>query len=145
MREIYTVGHSNLTLQEFLNLLSRWGIELVVDVRRFPTSRKYPHFQREELTRALRKAGIGYVFLGEELGGYRRGGYEARMSTPTFAAGLRKLEELATRAKTAVMCAERDPRGCHRRFISAALAARGFRVIHILGPKSSRIEEPRLL
>ncbi len=145
MREIYTVGHSNLALGEFLDLLSRWGIELVIDVRRFPTSGKYPHFRREELARALEEAGIGYVFLGEELGGYRKGGYEAYTRTARFREGLRKLIELARGRKAAVMCAERDPRGCHRRFIAAALAARGFRVVHILGKGRSRVEEPRLL
>lgn len=139
------MGHSNLPLEGFLELLKAWGIEVVADVRRFPTSRKHPHFSREALEPALREAGIGYVFLGEGLGGYRRGGYEAHMKSKPFSAGLRTLERLAAQGKTAIMCAERDPRGCHRQFIAAALAARGFRVIHILGPQSFRVEEPRLL
>ncbi|NOX44585.1 MAG: DUF488 domain-containing protein [Caldiserica bacterium] len=145
MGEIYTVGHSSLTLERFLGLLSRWGIELVADVRRFPTSKKYPHFRREELARALAEAGIGYVFLGEELGGYRKGGYEAYMRTEGFQRGLRRLIGLARERRVAVMCAERDPRGCHRRYIAAALAARGFRVVHILGEGKARVEEARLL
>lgn len=145
MREVYTVGHSNLSLEEFLALLSGWGIELVVDVRRFPTSKKHPHFQREDLARALAHAGIGYVFMGEELGGYRKGGYEAYMRTVEFREGLGKLAELARGRKVAVMCAERDPRGCHRRFIAAALAAQGIRVVHILGPGKYRVEGSPLL
>jgi len=143
--EIYTVGHSNLSLDDFLELLRRWRIEIVADVRRFPTSRKHPHFAREALESALREARIRYVFLGEELGGYRREGYEAHMGTEKFRRGLERLEELAAQGRTTIMCAERDPRGCHRRFIAAVLAARGFRVIHILGPEKSRAEEPPLL
>ncbi len=144
MREIYTVGHSNLPLEGFLELLEAWGIEAVADVRRFPTSRKHPHFSRENLEPALRGAGIEYVFLGEELGGYRPGGYEAHMATPEFRQGLGKLEGLARAKRTAIMCAERDPRGCHRRFIAEALLKRGFRVIHILGKDKARVEEPTL-
>jgi len=144
-REIYTLGHSNLSMGEFLELLRSWGIEIVADVRRFPTSKKHPHFSRENLGPALKEAGIEYVFLGEELGGYRRGGYEAYTETEGFRRGLGRLEELAVQGKTAIMCAERDPRGCHRRYIAAALAARGFRVIHILGPGKSRVEESPLL
>ena len=96
----------------------------MADVRRFPTSKKHPHFSRENLGPALKEAGIEYVFLGEELGGYRRGGYEAYTETEGFRRGLGRLEELAVQGKTAIMCAERDPRGCHRRYIAAALAAR---------------------
>lgn len=70
--EIYTIGHSNRTLEEFLGALQSHGIEQVVDVRRWPTSRKHPHFSREALDRSLRAAGIAYLWMGDSLGGHRR-------------------------------------------------------------------------
>jgi len=77
---IYTLGTSDRTAEEFLALLGRLGVELVVDVRRFPTSR-FVHFKREELKRLLEGGGVSYIYLGEELGGYRRKGYEAYVGT----------------------------------------------------------------
>jgi len=74
MRTIWTVGHSNRSLEEFLELISRNRIECVADIRSFPTS-KWEHFKKDDLSSALKKIGVGYVWLGETLGGFRRGGY----------------------------------------------------------------------
>lgn len=148
---IYTVGHSNLSLAEFLGLLSEFGIRAVVDVRAFPGSRKYPHFSRENLARALEKEGIAYLWLGKELGGYRGRGlgaespntawraggfrnYADHMLTQEFRRGTERLLSLARERRTAYMCAERFWWCCHRRLISDFLVAHGHRVIHILGP-----------
>ena len=110
------------------------GIKALVDVRRHPVSGRYPHFSRDALARSLRRAGIRYLHLGEELGGFRPGGFEAYMATAAFAAGLRTLEFAAGRAPTAIMCAERLPPQCHRRFIGAALSRRGWTVVHLIEP-----------
>ena len=131
---IYTIGHSNRSLEEFLSLLDHYGIGLVVDVRRFPTSRKYPHFSRESLEAALSSRGIGYAWLGDLLGGYRKGGYRAYMETEEFRRGLERLLELAEGRRTAIMCAERLWFRCHRRFIADALVAMGHEVVHIVEP-----------
>ena len=144
-KTIYTVGHSNLPWEEFVRLLTDFGVELVADVRRFPTSKKHPHFAREALARGLSQAGIRYEWLGEELGGYRKGGYEAHMQTETFRRGIARLLSLSDEGRVAILCAERDPRGCHRRFISAHLARLGVRVVHILGSEKTREEAPRLI
>jgi len=83
--------------------------------------------------------------MNEELGGYRRGGYEAHMRSQAFRAGIERLLSLAEDGRVAIMCAERAPEGCHRRFIAAHLVSLGVRVIHILGPGRTREESPRLI
>ncbi len=121
-------------MAEFLSLLRAYGIGTLVDVRRFPVSGRYPHFTRDALARSLRRAGIRYLHLGEDLGGFRPGGFDAYMAMPAFAAGLRTLEFTAGRSPTAVMCAERLPWQCHRRFIAAAMTQRGWDVVHVIEP-----------
>jgi len=128
---VFTLGTSTRSLEEFLELLHHYGIETLVDVRRFPTSR-FEHFKQENLVTTLAAAGIEYVHLGEELGGYRSGGYEAFMRSETFVRGLQRLEALAGERHVAVVCSERLPWKCHRRFIGHALRQRGWDVHHII-------------
>jgi uncharacterized protein (DUF488 family) len=145
--EILTVGHSNHEEAEFIDLLKGAGVEVLADVRVNPRSR-YPHFNRSALAGSLQAAGIDYVHLGEELGGRREPrpdspnkaldegpfrGYADHMASDEFAAGISRLEELASGKRVAVMCAEADWTQCHRRLISDALVAEGDRVLH-LGP-----------
>lgn len=111
----------------------------VADVRRFPVSRRYPHFTREALAGSLRGAGTAYSWLGDDLGGYRSGGYGAYRQTVTFARGLCRLEALAASSPTAILCAERLPWRCHRRFIATALRHRDWEVVHILEPERTWI------
>jgi uncharacterized protein (DUF488 family) len=131
---IFTLGTSTRTPEEFVACCRAFGVRRIADVRRFPTSRTFPQFVREAFATFLRDAGIEYAHLGPALGGYRPGGYEAYTATPAFAAGLAELERLARGAPTAVVCSERLPWRCHRRFIARALEARGWRVVHIIEP-----------
>ena len=105
---IYTLGTSTRSFEEFIELLTSHGVEVVVDVRRFPSSR-FGHFHKEKLAGLLREAGIDYLYMGEELGGYRRGGYRNFTATSEFRIGLKKLEEVAQKRKVAIICAERFP------------------------------------
>ncbi len=130
-KKIYSAGTSTRSEIEFLELLRAYDIKTVVDVRRFPTS-KFEHFKRENLEAFLRGEGIKYVYLGGELGGYRKGGYEGYLVTAEFACGLEKLEEVGAKEPTVFICAERLPWRCHRRFIGNALRGRGWEVIHII-------------
>ena len=130
-RVVYTLGTSTRTLEEFIALLRHLGVEVAVDVRRFPTSR-FEYFKGEELARSLPEAGIDYGHLGGELGGYRRGGYQAFLASEEFKQGLEKLEEIARERKTAIVCAERLPWRCHRRFIGGELERQGWKVIHVI-------------
>ena len=132
MKEIWSVGHSTRTLEELLDLLKHYKIKIVVDVRRFPTSKKYPWFRRENLEKALKKEGLEYIWLGDRLGGYRKGGYENYMKSAEFMEGVSHLEKIASRDRTVFLCAEKLPFRCHRRFISDELVRRGWRVNHII-------------
>lgn len=130
----FSLGTSNRTPGEFIKLLTDNHIELVVDVRRFPTSR-FDYFRQSELISLLQKAGIAYLYLGDKLGGYRRGGYETFLNTADFKQGLQKLEKELMRRTGTILCAERLPWRCHRRFIAAELEKRGWQIKHILNEK----------
>jgi uncharacterized protein (DUF488 family) len=143
---IFTIGHSTRTWDELLALLRAHGVRVVVDVRRFPGSRRHPQFSKETLGASLRAAGIDY--LHEEALGGRRAvaagspntawrnrafrGYADHMATDTFARALARLESTAAARPTAILCAEAVPWRCHRNLIADALAARGAQVLHIL-------------
>ena len=130
-RLVYTLGTSTRSAEEFIELLASHGVEVVVDVRKFPSSR-FEHFHREKLASLLSEKGIDYVHMGEELGGYRRGGYQHFTTTSEFQTGLKKLEEIARRRTAAIICAERFPWRCHRRFIALELEKQGWQVNHII-------------
>jgi len=116
---VYTLGTSYRTPDEFLALLKDVGVEVVVDVRRFPTSR-FKHFEKDELSRLLEREGFNYIYLGEELGGYRRKGYEAYVGTEEFRKGLSRLEELACERSVVILCAERLPWWCHKGLLTGS-------------------------
>jgi uncharacterized protein (DUF488 family) len=145
---IWTVGHSNKSLEDFLLLLNSQNIRVLADVRRFPASRRHPHFSGEQLAATLAKEGIEYVHL-PELGGRRPArpdspntawrneafrGYADYMMTEPFQGGVERLIALAADQRTAMMCAEALWWQCHRRLIADYLKAAGHQVIHILGP-----------
>lgn len=149
--KVWTVGHSTRGLEDFLGLLSEYGIEAVADVRRFPGSRKHPHFSREQLSGSLASAGVEYLHI-PELGGRRRPladsrntvwrsesfrGYADHMETEQFRTGAARLVELAGRRRTAVMCSEAVWWRCHRALIADFLKAGGVGVEHILSPDKS--------
>jgi uncharacterized protein (DUF488 family) len=122
-KTIFTIGHSTHTLEYFLSLLTRHGIQAVGDVRSVPYSQHNPQFNRESLMQRLRGAGIAYVFLGKELGArsdnsgcYVDGKvqYNYLAEQPVFLEGLRRLRKGIESHRVALMCAERDPLTCHR-------------------------------
>lgn len=128
--QIYTIGHSTCSIEEFLNILKHYGIEILVDVRHFPSSRKFPWFNKNMLDESLAKAGIKYVWL-EALGGFRKGGYSEYTKTKEYESGIKWLEEIAAQGRTAVLCAEILFFRCHRRYISETLTQLGHKVTHI--------------
>ncbi len=141
-KTVFTLGTSKRSMGDFIDLLHARGIRGVCDVRSFPVSRRYPHFSREPFAAALREAGISYAWLGDKLGGYRKGGYEAHMLSAEFLAGLEDLERLAEEAPSAVVCAELLPWRCHRRHIAAALVDRGWRVVHVIDAERDWVPAP---
>jgi uncharacterized protein (DUF488 family) len=136
---LYTVGHSTRGLEEFLALLEHYRIRNLIDIRRFPTSSKHPHFQKEILAEFLGKNGIAYYWLGDTLGGYRKGGYEAHVATEEFRRGIDEVKKIAGEGRTALMCAELLWFRCHRRYVADALTREGREVIHIIDSKRVNI------
>jgi uncharacterized protein (DUF488 family) len=145
-RMVFTVGHSNRSLDDLLALLRAHGVTHVADVRKMPRSRSNPQFNSDTFPSALHAAGIGYTHL-PALGGLRRPrpdspntawenrsfrGYADYMLTPEFEAGLGDLIRMAETDSVAVMCAEAVPWRCHRSLIADALVVRGVPVQHIL-------------
>ena len=130
--KLYTIGHSNRTMEEFLEILKAHDIENLVDVRRFPGSKKFPHFNKENFEKVVPENDINYFYLGKELGGFRKGGYRNYTKTKEFREGIEKLLEIGKRGRTVIMCSERLPFHCHRRFISRELVKSGSIVIHII-------------
>lgn len=122
-------------------LLAEHGITQLVDVRHYPRSRRNPQFNLGALAGDLSRQGITMIWLGEDLGGFRPGGYQAWMATAAFQRGLAQLEDLAQRQVTAVMCSEALWVRCHRRFIARQLLARGYRVTHLLQVGKEGYEE----
>jgi uncharacterized protein (DUF488 family) len=130
LKKIYTLGTSRRSEEDFIEILIFYDIKIVIDVRRFPTS-KIVVFKKDYLEGLLSKEGISYFFLGKELGGFRKGGYEAYSKTDEFKKGIEKIEEKANDS-TVIICAERFPWKCHRRWIARELRKRGWIVEHII-------------
>ena len=110
-------------------------------MRHYPRSRRNPQVNQDVLAAELPRRGIAYVW-DEDLGGFRKGGYQAYMATPMFAAGLHRLERLVARATTCIMCAEVVWFRCHRRFIARQMVARGYPVTHIVARGKPGYDEP---
>lgn len=149
---IWTVGHSTRSITEFVTLLLSFEIAVIVDVRTFPGSRRYPQFNKERLSESLAEAGIAYQHF-PDLGGRRRAkadslnmawrndsfrGYADYMETADFRSGIKRLLEIARARRTVVMCAEAVWWRCHRSLISDYLKANGVEVIHIIDTGKSQ-------
>lgn len=140
-RVIYTIGHSNHTVERFIELLRKHGISVVVDVRSVPFSRMQPQFDKNSLARDLRKHSIAYLFLGRELGGrsddptcYDNGRvrYQLLAQTKEFQEGLERICAGNEHHRIVIMCVEREPLECHRTLlISRELESKGIKVVHI--------------
>jgi uncharacterized protein (DUF488 family) len=145
---VYTLGHSTRSAEEFQALLAKHDVRGIADVRRYPASRRHPHFAREALAAALAERGVAYAWL-PALGGRRSPrpdsphvawrepafrAYADHMESEEFRAGLDELLALARVRPTAVLCAEAVPWRCHRQLIADALVARGITVLHVTGP-----------
>jgi uncharacterized protein (DUF488 family) len=149
---VFTVGHSNLSIADFIALLRAYGIKRLIDIRTIPRSRHNPQFNSDALGQSLKHEQIDYVAL-PALGGLRHSrkdspntgwhnksfrGYADYMQTKDFEDGLRRLLQLGRSKRTAIMCAEAVPWRCHRSLVADALIVRDIPVIEILSPHSAR-------
>jgi uncharacterized protein (DUF488 family) len=150
---VYTIGHSTRSLDELVRLLRESAVKRLADIRRFPGSKRHPHFSREALSKSIPDHGLDYVHI-EALGGHRKelpnspntalrnGSFRAYadyMATPAFRTALDAL--LESDQTTAIMCAEAVPWRCHRNFVSDELVRRGHEVVHILNFGSRKKHE----
>jgi uncharacterized protein (DUF488 family) len=148
---IWTIGHSTRPIEAFLSLLTGSSIEVIADVRSFPSSKRYPQYGKEALTETLAAHGVGYQWL-PSLGGRRKPspdspntgwrnasfrGYADYMSGPEFALGQSQLLEISNKSRTAIMCSEAVWWRCHRSMIADALCVLGIEVVHMLDAKHS--------
>ncbi len=147
-RRLWTIGHSTRSSNEFLALLQSHAIHRLIDIRRYPGSRRNPQFHAAALAKSLALAGCLYEEM-PGLGGRRTArsdspnggwknagfrGYADYMQTEEFAVALDELMTRATKEQTAIMCAEAVPWRCHRSLVADALVVRGWDITHILGP-----------
>jgi Uncharacterized conserved protein len=145
--QIFTIGHSTRSSDELVALLREHGISLLADIRRFPGSRRYPHFASEAMAAWLPENGIAYIHM-PELGGRRKPLADSRntawrneqfrayadyMASDEFRAAIEKLVALGEEKRVAVMCAEAVPWRCHRNLVADELVRRGIEVIHVIG------------
>ena len=154
--EIFTIGHSTRSIDEFIELLHSNGVKQLIDIRTIPKSRHNPQFNGDALAKSLRAAGIRYVHM-KELGGLRHAkpdsvnlgwrnasfrGYADYMQTPEFEAALGRAIKLAAALPTALMCAEAVPWRCHRSLVGDALLVRGIQALEIISgakPKEHKL------
>lgn len=142
---VYTIGHSTRALTDIVEMLRSFNVEVLVDIRHYPGSRKYPHFNKENLKVEIPKFGMEYLHM-EDLGGRRRvakdskntrwrnasfRGYADYMETPAFKKAIKNLENIAQNKTTAYMCSEAVWWRCHRSMVSDFLKAKGWTVLHI--------------
>jgi uncharacterized protein (DUF488 family) len=145
-RIIYTIGHSTRSIEQFISLLKENDIGVLIDVRNFPGSKRYPHFNKETLDTSLGDQGIQYVHM-KDLGGRRKPeqnsintrwrhtafrGYADYMQTDVFQSTMQELMDIASKHISAYMCSEAVWWSCHRSLISDYLKIRDWKVLHIM-------------
>ena len=150
-KTIWTIGHSTHSFEEFVGMLHAFDIEAIVDVRNYPGSRRYPHFNKDQLESSLPENKIQYTHL-KELGGRRKAdpdskntawrhaafrGYADYMETTPFMHGINQLLDIALKCRTAYMCSEAVWWRCHRAMVSDYLKLQGWKVLHILSARKA--------
>ncbi|MCX8182529.1 MAG: DUF488 domain-containing protein [Candidatus Methanomethyliaceae archaeon] len=127
---VWSIGYGSLSKERFLSLMKEHNIDMVVDIRRWPTS-KIDNFKRENLELFLQNSGIKYIWLGDKLGGFRKGGYKKFMDSQDFEEGIRYLISLSRKGNLCLLCLEPNPERCHRRYITERLSSLGLEVVNI--------------
>jgi uncharacterized protein (DUF488 family) len=149
---LYSVGHSNRSTEELIEILAQAEIETLVDVRAQPRSTRHPQFNEDVLRGACERASIVYHWAGRHLGGLRTAradsphtalaeevrGFADHMGGDAFKKAAAQLLHMAARTPTAMLCAERDPQQCHRALIADYLLLQGARVLHLIEPGDTR-------
>ena len=152
---LYTLGHGDRSMDEFVRLLTGQAIRTLVDVRAHPHSSRFPHFSMDALRKTMEELEIVYHWAGRQLGGRRSArpdsphraldeglrGYADYMETEYFQKSATQLVKLAARSPTAILCAEGSPQRCHRRLIADYLVLRGMEIIHLIAVGDARVHQ----
>ncbi|MEM3386535.1 MAG: DUF488 domain-containing protein [Nitrososphaerales archaeon] len=137
---VYTIGYGGRSRSSFLELLRKHKVKVLVDVRRYPNS-KFEDFKKVIMEKWLGEAAIKYLWLGDELGGYRKGGFDKYMESAEFQRGVELLLKEIAENTVCIMCLEVSPTGCHRRYISKYLSELSVEVRHIISSSKVVREE----
>jgi len=133
--KVFTIGTDHRTHYDFARLLTKYGVEVIFDVRRTPEARE-DHFRRDGLQALAASQGVDYIFMGNELGGPRENDYQVWTSADEFKRGIDIIRNKVARRACCILCAERTPENCHRRTIAEHLSKQGIEVVHILDETS---------
>lgn len=164
MNPIYTIGHSNLHIEQFVDILKKYNIGMVVDIRSVPLSRYYPHFNKDSIAKSLNLASISYIFEGDRLGGRIKDkecfmnkqipsrknniaelvDFNVLIQRDWFVQGVKNIIELSKKYYVSIVCSEEQPSRCHRNLLIAKyLINLGYNVLHIRG--NGEIEEASVI
>jgi uncharacterized protein (DUF488 family) len=141
--KIYTIGHSNLAVSDFIKLLEKFKIKFLLDVRSSPGSAYNDQFNMDELKAKLIEEDIAYIYLGKGRGGRQEVPFKKYSQTEGYLAELNKIERVAERGDVVLMCSEADFMKCHRKLISNSLTKRGYETKHIL--KDGKVVENQVI
>jgi uncharacterized protein (DUF488 family) len=141
--KIYTIGHSNLPVSDFIRLLEKFKIRFLLDVRSSHGSSYSDQFNMDELKAKLMERNIAYIYLGKALGGRQKVPFEKYSRTERYLEELNKIERMSKEGEVALMCSEADFLKCHRKIISNSLTERGYETGHIL--KDGKVVENQVI
>lgn len=156
MKELFTIGHSNHSLERFIELIKSQEVEAVIDVRSAPYSRYCPQYNKDALEKSLKSRWIEYIFLGRELGGKRNEEncyvdgkikFELIAQLPIFQEGLERVIQETKKNKAALMCAESEPLDCHRTILVCRQLKKSqpdLQITHILSDGTTESHEKTL-
>ena len=136
---VYSIGHSNVSEEQFINFIKNLSIKFILDVRSTPNSKNFPHFNKNSLRRLLKENNISYIESGDKLGGRQRVDYKDYILTPEYHDAIKQVERRIQKETGAIMCSENNYKNCHRRFISETLLRHGYNVVQVKQSKNELI------
>ena len=140
-KTVYSLGHSNIGLEEFISFLQELEVRYLVDVRSDPVSSHVPHFNKSGLEKVLEARGIHYIYMGKDLGGRQGIPYREHVKSLHYITGIEEVKRIIANGVSAIMCGERDHTGCHRRYICETLLDNGYDVVQVKCDKEKNVSK----
>ncbi|MBN2603554.1 MAG: DUF488 domain-containing protein [Candidatus Thermoplasmatota archaeon] len=130
-KKVYSLGHSNIGIDEFIQILQKLDIKTLMDVRSNPVSTYVPHFNKKSLEEILKENNISYTYCGEHMGGRQNSEFKDFTNSIEYKNSIKKVERIISKGISAIMCSESDFTKCHRRYICSTLIEDGYNVIQV--------------